>query len=133
MTEESQLEEKNVVLYDDGQFKVTYLGIIDYKDMYPGEQDIGTGYIQMLVENNSNQDTTVVLTDLYVNGMSAFPMVGMPMDIAPGKRSKNPFIYSYNQLDISERSQVESIEFIMHFWDGLHLSEILGFLSPLII
>jgi len=71
----------------------------------------------MLVENNSNQKTTVTLTDMYTNGMSAFPMAAMPMEIAPGKRSKSPFIYSYNQLDISERSEIESIEFLIHFWD----------------
>jgi len=45
---EPQAEEKNLILYDDGQFKVSYLGIIDYKDMYPGEQDMGQGISRCL-------------------------------------------------------------------------------------
>lgn len=98
-----------VVLVDDDVVKVTYVEIFETS---------GFCYLRLKVENKTNQQIAVYLMDAYVNDMSVMMMSGVPMDIAPGKMSQNPFIFSGFTKD-----EVEKIEFKVHVYDE-HMGDI---------
>ena len=71
----------------------------------------GACYLQLNVINKFDREITVMITDVYLNGTQAFGGSGVPMTIAVGKNSQNPFFISYSNTNITELEQVETIEF----------------------
>jgi hypothetical protein len=70
----------------------------------------GVCYLQLLVENKTNKNVTIYPQDSYVNDMQVMIGSGIPMEIAPGKKSMNPFFFSYTNVGITRISQITSIE-----------------------
>ena len=91
------------VLIDNDVVKVTYLEIFETN---------GFCYLRLKVANKTDKQISVYLVDAYVNDMAVTMMSGVPMDIAPGKMSQNPFIFSGFTKDA-----VEKIEFKVHVCD----------------
>ena len=73
----------------------------------------GACYLQLLVENKSDQAITVYLTDVYVDGTSIMASSGVPMEIEPEKKSQSPFILFNQKLD-----DIGTLEFKICAYDG---------------
>lgn len=91
------------VLVDDGVMKVSFIEIFETG---------GFCYLRLQVENKIDQQVSVYLMDAYVNDTAVTMMSGVPMDIAPGKTSQNPFIFSGFTAN-----EVKKIEFKVHVYD----------------
>lgn len=105
-------EAAEVVLIDDGVVKVSFVEIFEANGLS------GMCYLRLHVENKTDKQISVYLMDAYVNDMAVTMMSGVPMDIAPGKMSQNPFIFSGFTKD-----EVEKIEFKVHVYDE-HMGDI---------
>lgn len=91
---ESQSAEQRTVLVDDGVVKATFVEVFEVS---------GFCYLRLLVENKTDREISVYLTDAYVNDMAVTMMSGVPMDIASGKMSQNPFIFSgFSEEDVAK-------------------------------
>ena len=106
---ESSVSEQ--VLWDSENVKVTFIEIFEY-DYLPGYC-----YVRLKVENKSDKTITVYPKDAYVNDTSIILASGIPMTIAPGKQSQTPFVFTYNNLGITSKDEIQKIEFKMWFDD----------------
>lgn len=92
--EQQSVAEPKMVLVDDGVVKVTFVEVFEVN---------GFCYLRLLVENKTDREISVYLTDAYVNDMAVTMMSGVPMDIASGKMSQNPFIFSgFSEEDVAK-------------------------------
>ena len=93
------------VLVDNENMKVTFI------EMFEEPSIAGACYVRLKVENKTDKTITVTPKDAYVNDMSVMFMSGMPMDLLPGKSSQAPFFFSYGNLGITSKDEIESMEF----------------------
>ena len=99
------------VLWDGENVKVSFIEIFEYDYL------AGYCYVRLKVENKSDKTITVYPKDAYVNDTSIILASGVPMTIAPGKQSQTPFVFTYNNLGITSKDEVQKIEFKMWFDD----------------
>lgn len=93
------------VIYSDSDIKITYNKIADGKDL-----GVTACYIYLKVENLSSQTFNVSLIDAYANDTAVTVMTGVPVKIAPGKNSQQPFLFGYNEI-FKSADEVEKLEF----------------------
>lgn len=101
-----------VTLCDDNHLYAELVQIQDYKDIYgTSAQDLEVCYLGVSAENRYPGDVTLVLDDISVNDTMTHAMSGLPFELLEGKSGINSFFFSYGDLPISEKSEIESIEF----------------------
>ena len=100
------------VLYEDDNVIVTY------KDFNDPKSGVTTFNLLLEIENKTNQKFTASLTDGYVNDTSVFFMTGLPVQIEPGKKAVGAFVFGYNNLGITDISDVKKIEFNLSALDS---------------
>lgn len=104
--------EKEIPLVDD-----EYIGAV-FLEAYEEPWIQGVFYLRIRVENKSDREIWVALSDVSVNKMSTIATSGIPMEIQPGNSSKTPFIISYSNLDISAVDELQNISFRFWIMDG---------------
>lgn len=106
--EETKKEQKksDTVIYSDDDIKVKFIKVEDAADTV----GVTACYIYLDVENTGSQKYTVSLTEAYANDTQITMMSGLPMTLEPGKSSKNPFMFGYNNI-LTSADDVEKLEF----------------------
>lgn len=104
---ENKTNDTENVIYSDSNVKVSFIKVTDASDYGVG---VTACYIHLKVENISSQTLTVALTEAYANDSAVTVMSGVPMTLAPGKNSKHPFMFGYNEI-LSSADEVEKLEF----------------------
>lgn len=80
---------KGKVLYEDSNYKVTYVGFED-----PG-MGVTAFNLSLKIENNSDKKVVATLVDGYANDTAVFFGSGVPVEIMPGKNAVGVFILGY--------------------------------------
>lgn len=101
----AQDTKKEQLLYEDDNAKVTFL------DLYEESYLPGNAYLRLKVENKSDKTVTVYIKDSYVNDMAQMMGTGVPIELAPGKISQQPFFFGYTNLGITSKDEIQKIEF----------------------
>ncbi len=101
------------VIYTDSNIKVSFIKVAD-------ASDYGTGltacYLYLKVENIASETLTVSLTEAYANDSAVTVMSATPMILAPGKNSKQPFVFGYNNI-VSSADEITKLEFKIMLMD----------------
>ena len=93
------------LLYEDENIKVTFIEIFETGGLS------GYCYLRLKVENKSDKTVIIVPDDSYINDTEQRLLSGSPMELAPGKKSLSPFFFSYGNLGITSKDEIEKIEF----------------------
>ena len=99
------------ILFDNENVKVSFIEIFEY-DYLPGNC-----YLKLKVENKSSKTVMVSLKDSYVNDTAQMMGTGVPIVLAPGKNSQQPFFFGYTNLGITSKSEIKKIEFKVWLMD----------------
>lgn len=102
-TKKSEKDDK-VVLYEDKNFKITYLG-------YDKMNMVSVIYPNIKIENKTEKDIKFVFDDAYVNDNSSFVIYGITSEINAGKTCTQSYGFSYGNTDVEKDEEVEKIEF----------------------
>ncbi len=113
----SKDEEK--ILFENENYKVTY---IDFEDKNLG---ITMLYLNLKVENNSDNGISVTFEDAYMNDTSIQFISGFPLEIAPGKNAIASNGFGYDGKGIDGIDDVKKLEFKLVFRNSSDFSEIL--------
>lgn len=108
---DSSEETKEQVLFEDDSAKVTFIEIFEMPEL------VGSCYVRLKVENKSDKTVRVSLKDSYVNDTAQMMGTGVPVILAPGKNSQQPFFFGYSNLGISSKDEIEKIEFKVWLMD----------------
>ena len=104
-SEQTEVATQEQMLVDNANIKVSFIEIFEEPSIS------GVCYLRLKVENRTDKTVTVYPKDAYVNGMSVMLGSGVPMEILPDKSSQTPFFFSYGNLDITSKDEIEDIEF----------------------
>jgi hypothetical protein len=107
--EQQSLEGK--VLYEDSNYKVTYVGFED-----PG-MGVTAFNLSLKIENNSDKKVVATLVDGYANDTAVFFGSAVPVEIMPGKNAFGVFILGYNNTGISSIDEIEKLQFKIQLYD----------------
>ena len=102
---------KATQIYEDENIKVSFVSISDNPYL---EEMLN---VQILVENKSNTTYRVGLSEVSVNKMSTVAMSGVPMVIAPGEASQQPFSVSLTNTVAKKSNEVEKLKFRIYLMD----------------
>ncbi len=108
---DAQNTEKENIIYTDSNIKVSFIKVDDGADL-----GVTACYVFLKVENVSSKTFTVSLSEAYANDSAVTIMSGIPMKLAPGKNSKQPFMFGYNNI-LSSAEEVEKLEFKITLFD----------------
>lgn len=111
-SEEPTLQnQKEKIIYNDDNFKVTYIDFID--------PNLGTTAFNLLlkIQNNSDKQVVATLGDGYANDTAVFFGSGIPIKIAPGKNAVGTFILTYGNTDIKNIDEIKTLEFKIQLFD----------------
>ena len=107
--EETKKEEK--ILYSDDKFKITF---VDFKDPKSGV----TSYnLYLKIENNSDKTVIVSPSSGYANDEAVFLGSGMPVEVAPNKKTTGVFIVGYGNTSIQSIDEIKTLEFKLTLYD----------------
>lgn len=95
---------KEQVLVDNDVVKVTFIEIFEMPEL------VNTCYLRLKVENKTDKTVTVYLKETYVNDMAQMMGTGVPITLAPGKSSQQPFFFGYGNLGITSKDEIQKIE-----------------------
>ena len=111
---ESSEAKKDVekVIYSDSNVKVSFIKVSDAADVV----GVTACYVHLKVENVGSKTFTVALTDAYANNSAVAILSGLPMTLEPGKNSKQPFMFGYNEI-LKSADEVEKLEFKINLLD----------------
>ena len=98
-------EKKEQVLVDNEDVKVTFIEIFEE----PSISNIC--YLRLKFENKSNKTVWFFLKDSYVNDMAQMMGTGVPIILESGKSSQQPFFFGYENLGITQKSEISKIQF----------------------
>lgn len=99
------------LIYEDAYVKVSFI------KLYTIESVNEAVYLQLLVENKTQQTVTVGLTNSAVNGMSTVISSGFPMTILPGNSSQQPFIIHTKNTNVVAAEDIEKLQFSVYLLD----------------
>lgn len=108
-------ESKKTLIYEDDYIKASYIKV--YSDPIVDASVEGVVYLQLLVENKSNQKLTVSLSNAAVNGMSTTIGSGMPMTILPSNSSQQPFIIFTKNTNVQKADDINKLQFSFYLMD----------------
>lgn len=109
--EENKSNNTESLVYSDSNIKVSFIKVADAADV-----GVTACYIYLKVENISTQTFTVSLSEAYANDSAVTVMSAVPMTLAPGKNSKQPFMFGYNNI-LTSADEVEKLEFKITLFD----------------
>lgn len=109
-TEGASVQEQ--VLVDNDIVRVTFIEIFEEPSI------ANTCYVRLKVENKSDKTVMVSLKDSYVNDTAQTIGTGVPIVLAPGKSSQQPFFFGYGNLGITNKSEISKIEFKVWLMDN---------------
>ena len=92
-------------LYEDDNVKISFVEIFETPDIP------GICYVRLKIENKSDKTVTAYLTDTYVNDTAQLMGTAVPIVLAPGKNSLQPYFFGYGNLGISSKDEIKKIEF----------------------
>lgn len=107
----SQQNGKVQTIYEDKYIKANLIKIYDEDSVS------GVVYLQMFVENKSNESLTVFLSDASVNNLSVTTGSGVPMIISPGNASQQPFAIFTKNANINSADEVNKLQFRFSIMD----------------
>ena len=105
-------ETQEQVLVDNDIAKITFIEIFEEPSIP------NTCYVRLNVENKSDKTVMVSLKDSYVNDMEQMMGTGVPIVLEPGKSSQQPFFFGYDNLGITNKSEISKIEFKVWLMDN---------------
>lgn len=108
-------ESKKTLIYEDDYIKASYVKV--YSEPVIDASVEGVVYLQLLVENKSNQKLTVSLSNAAVNGMSTTIGSGVPMTILPGNSSQQPFIIFTKNTNVQSADDITKLQFSFFLMD----------------
>lgn len=102
---ETATEPEEKPVYEDDTVSVSFVSLyeVEYVD--------GVAYLQLIVENKSDERIWVYLENGSVNGYTIMYGSGTPMYINPGEKSKNPFIVPLGNTDAKCLDDIKEIKF----------------------
>ena len=118
-TSTNQEDKKDKVIYEDDQFKVTFMGLED--DIF----DIGMFYTRLKVENNSDSEILVIFDEAYANDTSIQIISGFPLDLQPGKNAVASNGFNYTDKGFDKIEDIKKMEFRIVFKNGDTVENIL--------
>lgn len=97
------------LIYSDNYIKASFIKVEDASDII-GSTALTTCYVSLKIENISSQTYTVSLTEAYANDSQITMMSALPMTLAPGKSSNQPFMFGYNNV-LTSTDDLRKLEF----------------------
>ncbi len=111
-TTQSSTSDSAKVIYEDNTIKASYIKV--YNDSFID----GTVYLQLLVENKCDKNIMVTLSEVALNNMSTTIGSGVPMVIAPGNSSQQPFIVFTGNTNVTKAEDIENLKFKFLVFDN---------------
>ena len=109
--ENNQENNEQVILLEDNNIKVSYDKVFEEKSI------AGVFYLSLLVENLSNKELSLYISDVSINNMTASAGSGMPPKVKAGNSVYAVYFISYNNTDISTLEQLENTNFRLMIMD----------------
>jgi len=108
------------LLYDNkDECLIKYIELYDDKDIYDWDSDrdeASYGYLRLDIKNNLNDTVGIAVDDLYVNGYKT-TAIGLP-DLLPDRSSLDPIIFSFSNLPVKNKSEINEIKFSIRLYDN---------------
>lgn len=106
-TEQKENQENNesVLLLDDNIIKVSYDKVFEEKSVD------GLFYLGLLIENKSDKEVSIYISDVSVNDTTASAGSDIPPTAKPGNSVYAVYFISYNDANISSLEQIKNINF----------------------
>ena len=101
----STSKKQELVLVNNDIVKVSFIEIFEEPSV------ANTCYVRLKIVNKSDETVMVSLTESYVNGYAQPLSTGVPIVLAPGKSSQQPFFFGYGNLGITDKGDISEIEF----------------------
>ncbi len=114
-TTQKESEKDYPVIYEDDYVKASFIKV--YSDALVNTSVQGVAYMQLHVENKSNQTFTVGMTKAAINGKSTTIGSGVPMTILPGNTSEQPFILFTNNTGVNNADEIKEVQFSFFLLD----------------
>lgn len=114
-TSEKTEKKEEPVIYEDDYIKASFIKV--YSDKNVDSFVEGVAYLQLHVENKSEQPYTVSLSNAAINGMSTTIGSGIPMTILPGNSSEQPFILFTKNTGVNNADDIETVQFSFYLLD----------------
>lgn len=111
-TTQSTVSDSTKIIYEDNVIKASYIKVYDDYAID------GAVYLQLLVENKSDKNLMITLSEAAVNNISTTIGSGVPMVIAPGNSSQQPFIVFTGNTNVSKAEDISNIEFKFYIFDN---------------
>ncbi len=111
--EKKPTNNKEKIIYTDSDIKVSFIKVAEASEY---GVNVTACYIYLKVENIGTQKYTVMLQDAYANDSAVTVMSGLPMTLEPGKNSKQPFAFGYNEI-LNSADEVEKLDFKIILYD----------------
>ena len=108
----SQGNNEVVVLVDNENVKISFI------ELYEEPSLPGNAYLRLKVENKTDKTVMVSLKESYVNDTAQMMGTGVPIVLAPGKSSQQPFFFGYGNLGITSKDEIAKIEFKVWLMDN---------------
>lgn len=105
-------EKAPTVIYEDDHVKASFIKV--YSDANVDSVVEGVAYLQLRIENKTNQTYTVALTKTAINGMSTTMMSGLPMTLLPGNSSEQPFAIFTKNTSVNKADDIKKIQFSIY-------------------
>lgn len=96
-------------IFEDEYIKASFVKV--YNDKAVDMSVEGVSYMQLLVENKSNQSLTIGFKNAAINGMSTTIGSGLPVTVLPGNSSQQPFILFTKNTGVTSADDISKIQF----------------------
>lgn len=109
---ESKEETKKENPYETKKDLITFEGVkAEFVKVYDPKVGVTAFAVALNLNNTSNKEVTVTLTDGYVNDTKVQFMSGLPVTIASGKKAVGVYTFGYDGLGFSKIEEIEKMEF----------------------
>ncbi len=111
------IAENKKVLYDDSAFQIYISGemFLDKEYSWSTTEKL---YIPIVIVNNSDQNLTMSLNYVSMNGWSTDGRVSSSGSIPAGKKAKADLLFDLESTDIVTMDDFTDVEFVFHFVDS---------------
>lgn len=111
-TQSYEKEEIENNLYEVEKDLITFEGVeAKFLKLYDPKVGVTAFAVALNLNNTSNKEVTVTLTDGYVNDTKVQFMSGLPVTIASGKKAVGVYTFGYDGLGFSKIEEIEKMEF----------------------
>lgn len=103
------------LIFEDDYIKASFIKV--YSNPIVDASVEGVAYMQLHIENKSNQTVTVTLSKAAINGMTTTFGSGVPMTLLPGNASEQPFILFTKNTGVNNADDIEKLQFSFYLLD----------------